>query len=167
MSKTRIAAAVGAGVLALATPLVMHFEGKRSQVYRDPINIPTVCYGHTGKDVRMGQSARSDAECGELLNEDLAKALAEVDRCAPGLPEAPRAAFTSFAFNVGGEKFCRSTLARKAAAGDLPGACAELSRWTFADGRELPGLVRRRAAERALCEEDFSLLEKLIRFIHS
>jgi GH24 family phage-related lysozyme (muramidase) len=42
--------------------------------------------------------------------------------------------------------------ARKANAGDMPGACAELSRWTRAGGNELPGLVKRRAAERELCE---------------
>ena len=61
-------------------------------------------------------------------------------------------ALVSFAFNVGNKAFCDSTLARKANAGDMPGACAELSRWTRAGGRELPGLVKRRAAERELCE---------------
>jgi hypothetical protein len=34
----------------------------------------------------------------------------------------------------------------------MDGACAELSRWTYAGGKQLPGLVRRRAAERQLCE---------------
>ncbi|WP_370551208.1 lysozyme [Comamonas sp. CMM02] len=60
----------------------------------------------------------------------------------------------SFGFNVGeGEgAFCKSTLVRKANAGDVQGACAELSRWTYADGKQLPGLVQRRAAERQMCE---------------
>jgi lysozyme len=31
------------------------------------------------------------------------------------------------------------------------GACNELPRWTLAGGKELPGLVKRRAAERDLC----------------
>ena len=43
-------------------------------------------------------------------------------------------------------------LARKTNAGDLAGACAELSRWTYAGGRQLPGLIKRRAAEREMCE---------------
>jgi GH24 family phage-related lysozyme (muramidase) len=30
--------------------------------------------------------------------------------------------------------------------------CADLSRWTYSQGRQLKGLVKRRAAERALCE---------------
>lgn len=33
--------------------------------------------------------------------------------------------------------------------GDL---AAELSRWVYAGGRKLQGLVKRRAAERAMCE---------------
>ena len=56
------------------------------------------------------------------------------------------------AFNVGNARFCSSTLARKANAGDMAGACAELSRWTYAGGKPLPGLVKRRATERAICE---------------
>lgn len=47
---------------------------------------------------------------------------------------------------------CASTLARKANAGDMPGACAELSKWVFANKAKLPGLVKRRAAEREVCE---------------
>ena len=66
------------------------------------------------------------------------------------------AAFLSFAFNVGNGAFCGSTLTRKANAGDMPGACAELSRWTYAGGKQMPGLVIRRAAERQLCERGLS-----------
>ena len=50
----------------------------------------------------------------------------------------------SFAFNIGEKKFCQSTLVKKANRGDMVGACAELSRWTQAGGKELPGLVARR-----------------------
>jgi lysozyme len=70
----------------------------------------------------------------------------------PGLPEHVQAASVSFAYNVGAQAFCGSTMARKLRAGDMPGACAELSRWVYAKGELLPGLVRRRAAERAMCE---------------
>ena len=63
------------------------------------------------------------------------------------------AALTSFAFNVGTDALCGSTLARKANAGAPASAwCAELDRWVFAHGVKLSGLVKRRAAERALCE---------------
>ena len=34
----------------------------------------------------------------------------------------------------------------------FPAACAELERWVYAKGIKLRGLVKRRAAERAMCE---------------
>jgi lysozyme len=37
-------------------------------------------------------------------------------------------------------------------ANDWPGACAELSRWDKAAGRQMRGLALRRADERKLCE---------------
>lgn len=70
--------------------------------------------------------------------------------------DSQRAAFLSFAFNVGDDAFCRSTLVRMVNAGDINSACAELSRWTYASGTQLPALVRRRAAERQLCEQELA-----------
>lgn len=153
MSKRQLLAGAAA-VLVLATPLIISFEGWRQRAYLDPVGIPTACAGHT-QGVRLGQ-IYSAAECRQLLEADLQIALKAVDRCVPGQPEAARAAFTSFAFNVGATRFCSSTLAKKARAGDLAGACRELDRWTYAGGRELPGLVRRRAAERQLCEQSLA-----------
>ena len=40
----------------------------------------------------------------------------------------------------------------KANTGDWAGACKELDRWVYAKGIKLNGLVKRRAAERAMCE---------------
>lgn len=146
-------AATGAavGVLALAAWLVKPWEGERNEPYRDIVGIPTVCYGHTGTDI---QSRRySDADCDQWLRGDLVAANDAVRRCiAHPLPKNAEAAFTSAAFNIGPHVVCGSQLQRKANAGDLAGACAELSRWDRAGGRVVEGLARRRAAERALCE---------------
>lgn len=144
-----IAAGAGGAVLA-AGMLIAPWEGERRAAYADPVGIPTICFGRTA-GVRLGQSATGE-QCAAALVADVQTALADVDRCTPGLPPGPRAAFASFAYNVGGAKYCTSTLARHAKAGRLPEACAELSRWTRAGGKELPGLVKRRAAERAMCE---------------
>ena len=149
--RARVITAAAAATIAIVAPLTMRSEGEVRQTYHDPVNIPTICYGHTGPDVQMGRRATAD-ECKALLEQDLAAALADVDRCTPGLPMGPRAAMTDFVYNVGGAKYCASTMARKLRAGDLAGGCAELSRWVNAGGRPLPGLVKRRAAERALCE---------------
>lgn len=146
-----IAAAAILGAAALAAPLVATHEGTITKGYRDPIGIPTACTGHTG-GIEVGKDY-SD-QCGAFLVMDLAKHGSQIDPCiSRPIPLKTRAAFTSFAFNVGTGAFCKSTIARKANLGDLAGACAELSKWVYAGGKPLPGLVNRRKAERALCEE--------------
>lgn len=144
-------AAVSAAVLALATPVVVHFEGEIRHGYRDPIGIVTACVGHT-KTAELGR-AYTPEECRALLAADLAEHNAGLLACVkPEMPANVHAAVLSWAFNVGVAKACASTLVRKLNLGDWAGACAELSRWTMAGGQVLAGLVRRRATERALCE---------------
>lgn len=157
MSKRGPALAV-AGVLAAAAaavPLLSEFEGYVPVGYPDPalgVKLPTACYGAT-KNIVIGKRY-TDEQCAAMLAEDAVRHGLEIAPCLPAdLPIETRAAFTSFGFNVGANALCKSTLAVKARAGDLKGACAELSRWTKAGGKELPGLVRRRKAERDLCEQ--------------
>lgn len=161
MSGARNAAVAGglaAAALALATPFIAREEGTVLKGYRDPIGVVTACTGHT-RTARLGR-VYSPAECERLLREDVVDHAEAIAPCLPeGLPVESQAAFLSFAFNVGAPKFCASTMARKAFAGDLAGACAQLDRWVYAGGRDCRlkgsncgGIVRRRAAERALCE---------------
>ena len=133
----------------MAVSIVGYFEGRELIGYIDPVGIPTICYGHTAT-AKLGDT-KSPEECERLLREDLGVALRAVDKALPVLPPSTRAALGSFTYNVGVGAFNSSTLLRKAKAGDLTGACDELSRWVYAGGRKLPGLVNRRAAERELC----------------
>ncbi|MEQ6475071.1 lysozyme [Comamonas sp. wu1-DMT] len=149
--KEKLIAAIGGAAVALAVPLVQKYEGTVLRSYRDPVNVLTSCTGHTGPELRDGQTFTRE-QCEEMLYKDLAKHADALSCVRAPLTDGQRAAFLSFAFNVGDDAFCRSTLVRKANAGDIDGACAELSRWTFAGGKQLPGLVKRRAAERHLCE---------------
>lgn len=149
--KERLIAAIGGAAVALAVPLVQKYEGTVLRSYRDPVNVLTSCTGHTGPELRDGQTFTRE-QCEQMLYKDLAKHADALSCVRAPLTDGQRAAFLSFAFNVGDDAFCRSTLVRKANAGDIDGACAELSRWTYAGGRQLPGLVKRRAAERQLCE---------------
>lgn len=151
MSRAKLVAKIGAGATALAVPLVMLYEGYVPWVHRDPIGRLAACYGHDDQTMTPGKRFTA-AECQAMLDQDLLKHAQALDCIKHPLTDGQKAAFVSFAFNVGNRAFCDSTLARKANAGDMPGACAELSRWTRAGGRELPGLVKRRAAERELCE---------------
>lgn len=150
--RARVGAGLSAAVLALAVPLIVHFEGNVPRTYRDPVGIRTACVGHTGPELRDGQTFTAD-ECREMLDGDLAEHAAGMLLCVrEPLSDGEYAAYLSFTFNVGVGAFCGSTLVAKLNSGDHQGACAELSRWTRSAGRELPGLVRRRVAERRLCE---------------
>lgn len=147
----RIIAASLAGAVGMAGVLVTKFEGRSLVAYLDPVGIPTICEGVT-RGVRLGQT-KTPAQCDALLQAELSIAMAGVDRNVTArLPETRRAALASFVYNVGEPQFKASTLLRKLNAGDARGACAELSRWVYAKGKKLAGLVNRRAAERELCE---------------
>lgn len=144
-----------AGWCAIALTCVAGFEGVRQYVYKDPVGIDTWCFGETQGPKPVGYIPM--AQCEALLAESLEIANRQVDSCVRTyLPDARRAALVSFSYNVGGAAFCSSTLVRKLNAGDTAGACNELSRWTRAKGIELPGLVKRRAAERAMCLQDLT-----------
>lgn len=148
----KLAACVGAGCAALLIAFVPTHEGTVLKTYRDPIGIVTACTGHTGPELAMGQTF-TEAQCATMTGDDLVKHARGVQACIDvPLTDGELAADVSLAFNIGVEAFCNSTLARKQNAGDHAGACAEFDRWNKAGGRVLPGLVRRRAAERALCE---------------
>ena len=148
--RQKLALKIGAGAAALAVPLVMQWEGYVPWVHRDPIGRLAVCYGHDDQTLTPGKRYTAQ-QCQDMLAEDLAAHAQALDCIKVPLTDGQKAAFVSFAFNVGNQAFCRSTLARKANQGDMRGACAELSRWTLAGGKKLPGLVRRRAAEQAMC----------------
>lgn len=134
----------------LGVALVKQFEGLRTCAYLDAAGIWTVGYGHTGTDVRSG--VRIDAAQAEaLLRDDLAASEDAIHALVTQpLAQASFDALVSFVFNVGAAAFAGSTLLRKLNAGDIEGAAAEFERWRYAGGRVLPGLLRRRIAERTL-----------------
>lgn len=142
---------------ALATALALPAEGLRQVAYYDPPGILTACRGHTGPDVRAGVRYSLE-QCDRWMTDDMRSAVAIVDACAPGLPPEVLAAFGDAAFNVGAAIACdknRSTAARYLRAGQLREACDQLPRWDKARLAgvlvSLPGLTKRRAAERELC----------------
>ena len=113
-------------------------------------DVPTIGFGST-EGVKMGDTI-TVSKAIERLHRDTGKAESAIGRCVKvPLAQHEFDAFTSFAFNVGVEAFCTSTLVKKLNAGDYSGACAELKRWVYVDGRRVQGLVNRREAEFRLC----------------
>jgi len=168
-----LVAAIGATAAALVLLLVPAHEGTVLKGYRDIAGVVTACTGNTSAAV-LGKRYTPD-QCRQLLASDLVKHTRDLDCITTPTPLQPheRAALLSFAFNVGpgraGVKdgLCTlksgrpSTLRVLANAGDMPGACAQLSLWTGVRGRDCAlrenrffcgGIVRRRADERAMCE---------------
>ncbi len=143
--------------------IVMDFEGCRLDAYRCPAGVMTIGYGHTrdpytGKpDVEPGRKLRSQHEAEELLTFDLQRYEEAVGNlCPKGTNANQFSACVSFAYNVGIDAFKKSTLLKKLSAKAPLSAAEEFLKWVYggknADGtpQKLPGLVKRRAAERAL-----------------
>lgn len=148
----KLVATVGATCAATLLYCVPQFEGMILKGYKDPIGIVTACAGET-KTAVLGR-AYTLQECQELLRQRLVEHAEGVLACVPELKGHTNqlAAATSFTYNVGVKAFCDSTMAEKFREGNTLAACAQLSRWTHAGGRELPGLVERRRVERKMCE---------------
>ena len=148
---TQLKTKIGAGAAALAISLVTAWEGYKPMVYADPIGRTAVCWGHDDPGLVLGEIYTRE-RCEALLSEDLAKHADALQCIKRPMTNGQKAAFVSFAYNVGAPQFCASTLTRLANAGDMAGACAQLDRWVYAGGKRLQGLANRRAAERKVCE---------------
>lgn len=154
--KRALSAAAASTVVigAIGGALIQSSEGKVNKAYRDPVGIVTICYGHTGPDVSMGMEW-SDEKCEATFLEDVAKHQTPIIGPKNCIGDAPltynqRDAVTSFIFNIGNAKFCRSTMAAKLKARDYTGAANEFPKWKYAGGKVLRGLEIRRAKEREL-----------------
>lgn len=162
--KKTLGATVGVSVAAVLLNIVPEFEGMILRGYKDPIGIVTACAGHT-KTAVLGKPYTKE-QCLELLEQDLVEHAEGVLRCTPALKDRPYqlAAATSFTYNIGTGAYCRSMTARRFNAGNFAGACKAMNesdsgrpQWVYAGGKMLPGLVKRRRTERALCEADLQV----------
>lgn len=131
--------------------LIKSFEGCKLAAYQDSVGVWTIGYGHTGPDVKDGETINQPmAEL--LLKKDLAVFVAGVKALVQGttLTDNEFSALVSFAYNLGLHTLANSTLIRKINLGDTMGASSEFPKWDHAGGVEVPGLLRRRMAEQNL-----------------
>lgn len=127
--------------------LIKRFEGLRLEAYRDSVGIPTIGYGHT-HGVKMGDVI-TGAQADAFLRDDLQVAELTINtNVKVKLTQGQFDALASFVFNLGSGNFVKSTLLKKLNTGDYAGAADEFGKWVNAGGKKLPGLVKRRAAER-------------------
>lgn len=151
ISKRAVGGIAGSAItLATAIGFVGNWEGLRTTAYQDVVGVWTVCYGET-KGVKRGDSY-TKAECDKMLADEILEYEKSLDKCLKAdVPIGMKIALVSWTYNVGPGAACRSTLVRKANAGDLIGACNELRRWNRAGGRVWRGLTNRRISEQEMC----------------
>ncbi|MNG59655.1 Lysozyme RrrD [compost metagenome] len=128
------------------------FEDLRLVAYPDPGTGGkpwTIGWGHT-KGVKQGDRI-SQEQAEKLLSDDLAGFELTVNSAIErSMTQNQFDAMVSLAFNIGGSAFAGSTLVKKFNAGDAKGAANEFSKWKNSGGKVMPGLVKRRAAEREM-----------------
>ena len=125
---------------------LMEMEGLRLEAYRDAAGVLTIGYGHT-KGVREGDRI-SAYWAKELLREDVEEVAQDVLSLGVARTEGQLDALTSFAFNVGFGRLCRSTLLKTIRRrGSRNQIKREFKRWVYADGKRLRGLEKRREWE--------------------
>lgn len=140
------------------------FEGKRNLAYDDArpnyvlkagdtlVGILTIAYGHTGKDVFIGQTV-TDAEAETLLAHDVETAENFVKRVVnAALTRNEFDACVDFTFNCGVGSFLKSSMLRFINQGLFQQAADAFLLWDKVAGKVNNGIHRRRVAERSLFE---------------
>jgi lysozyme len=148
--KRGLAAIVGVAAAAALLVFTPRNEGTELKTYRDLGGVLTYCTGAT-ENAQWGKTY-TVAECRTQLDRDLARHAEGVVSCvhAP-MSDGVAVAMVDTAYNIGVAAFCGSSMARKANAGDMRGACESLLLWNRVAGREVRGLTVRRQAAREIC----------------
>ncbi len=118
--------------------------------YICPAGKPTIGYGHTGPDVRMGMVITQEV-ANSLLSKDVQSFSSGVSQLVKTtLNDNQFSALVSFAYNCGLGNFKTSTLLKYINSNQFQKAADEFPKWNRAGKLVLPGLTRRRIAEREL-----------------
>jgi len=142
----------GRNINAAGLSLIKEFEGFRANFYGDAVGIRTIGYGHACQGTACDgiKAPLTQAEGEALLMKDLVRFEACVEADAPGLTDNQFSALVSFVFNLGCGTLSSSTLLKDLKAKDFAAAANQFDLFVHAGGQVLAGLVRRRAAEKAL-----------------
>ena len=144
---------------------IVNFEGySTTAVAPVPGDKPTYGFGSTaradGSPVKAGETITPPKAIELAVRQAQVKESA-IKRCVKvPLAQYEYDAYISLAYNIGESKFCASTLVAKANALDYAGACAEILRWSYFQGKDCTakenqklcgGIGKRRLLEAARC----------------
>lgn len=151
-----IAAGLGAPAAFVAYDLTLPSEGLVLQPYADPVGLQTTCVGHLVVKGEKVKTSYTEEECMEIFASDWKKHLKQIDSAVKGqggtfASEWQRQALNDFTFNLGINSVKGSTLLRLVNQGKHKEACEQLTRWVYAGGKKLKGLVIRRDKTMPYC----------------
>lgn len=134
--------------------LISGFEDTRFKAYDDGVGVWTIGTGTTvypnGVKVKQGDTCTPE-QAKAYFKHDLAKFEKTVNQSVTvPLTQNQFDALVSLTYNIGSGAFKSSTLLKLLNKVDYQGAADQFLAWKKAGGKVLPGLVRRREAERAL-----------------
>ena len=137
-----------------AVDLIKKFEGLRLTAYQDSVGIWTIGYGTTrinNVPVQQGLTINKDQAAQYLLSDLSEKFVPTIKRNVRALiTQSMFDALCCFTYNVGGGNLNKSSLLKDLNASKYLDSAAGFMQWTKAGGVELPGLIKRRAAEKDL-----------------
>lgn len=159
MTKVRLAIAVLSLSAAGFAGIVLDEGYSGTAIVPVPGDVPTIGFGTT-EGVRLGDTITPLQAVVRALS-DVQKYEGALKQCVNvPLHQHEYDAFVSLAYNIGPAAFCRSTLVRKLNAEDYSGACSEILRWRYFQGKDCAiaanrcsGLWKRRQAESQKCME--------------
>ena len=129
--------------------LIRVFEGFRAKPYLDPVGIRSIGFGHV---ILPGEhfTTITEAQATELMLRDIETKKGWIAYYIHRLlNDNQYSALMSLVYNLGVTPLTK-TLGRKLNDGNMTGCAQEFTRWVYAGDKILPGLVKRRAAEKAL-----------------
>lgn len=136
--------------LTKAFELIRKFEGLRLHAYQDSVGVWTIGYGTTD-GVHSGMIITA-ALAESLMEADVKQRAAMIESWLEvNVTGNEMSAMISLAYNIGMKAFHHSEVLTFLNDGQTKEACAkQFMNWVHAGGKILPGLVTRRAAEKAV-----------------
>ena len=136
-----------------AIDLIKKYEGFKPQSYQDSVGVWTIGYGTTrinGQPVKAGMTITEDQAL-QLVQQEVNKLWSQIESILKvKINDNQMNALVDFAYNLGFNALKTSTLMRLVNESKFDEAANQFPRWVYAGGKVLPGLVKRREAEKQL-----------------
>jgi lysozyme len=109
----------------------------------------TIGFGHTGRDVYIGQTSTHEQNVVNLMHDTMKAQLTVNTYVDVKLNQHEFNGLVDFVYNIGSEAFKNSTVLKLLNQSKFVEAADHLNDWVYSKGKKLAGLMARRAAEQA------------------